>query len=469
MAQSPITSWRNRSPGDLSIELDEVVATPVEPAIAAGAGAFRQWSRTPLAARASMLRKAQAAIAARKEELARAISIETGKPLREALGEVGAVVAKFDLTIADAERYLRDEPVPDNPNPARVHHLPRGPAAVIGPFNFPIHLAHGGIVAHLIAGNTVIFKPSPLAAVVAGKYAAIMTESLPPGVFNLVQGGGAEGQALAVHPGIRSVVFTGSAAVGRQLAAAAAGDLGKDVALELGGKNALIVCRDADLQRAADAAAEGACLTAGQRCNATSRVIVEAPVAREFLDRFTRSIERFVPGDPLAETTLLGPLVSAASIARYEQMAAAVKVGEWIRPPRVLGEVGGKRGHYVSPAVVSFPSEAAEASGLHVEEAFAPIVAVYAARDLNDAVRIHNLAPYGLTASIFTASRATFAALGAELIVGNLYANLPTTGSPSTLPFGGLRDSGNRRPGGRGFVRFATDEQAVQEATGSLT
>jgi acyl-CoA reductase-like NAD-dependent aldehyde dehydrogenase len=288
-------------------------------------------------------------------------------------------------------------------------------------------------------------------------------------VFNLVQGGGAEGQALAVHPAVRSVVFTGSAEVGRKLAAATAGDLGKDVALELGGKNALIVCRDADLQRAADAVAEGACLTAGQRCNATSRVIVEAPAAREFIERFVRAIGKYVPGDPLAETTLLGPVISAAAVARYDAMSRAVAGGEWLVEPRRVSEVAGKRGHYVSPAVVSFGSAQAESSGLHVEEAFAPIVAIYTANDLADAVRIHNLAPYGLTAAIFTASRATFDALGDELTVGNLYANLPTTGSPSTLPFGGLRDSGNRHPGGRGFVRFTADEQAVQEAAGSLT
>jgi acyl-CoA reductase-like NAD-dependent aldehyde dehydrogenase len=149
-------------------------------------------------------------------------------------------------------------------------------------------------------------------------------------------------------------------------------------------------------------------------------------------------------------------------------MTGSMQRGEWMRPPHVAGEVNGRRGHYVEPAVVSFQSQSAEAVGLHVEEAFAPIVAVYEPRDVDDAVRIHNLAPYGLTASVFTASRATFDALGGELTVGNLYANLATTGSPSTLPFGGLRDSGNRRPGGRGFVRFTADEQAVQEAAGSL-
>jgi succinylglutamic semialdehyde dehydrogenase len=468
MSQTPIHSWRNCSPGDLSIELAEVTSTPVEPAVRAAADAFRVWSRLPMEERSSFLKRAQAAIAARKDELARGIALETGKPIREALGEVGAVVAKFDLTIADAERYLRDEPAPGNPNPARVRRLPRGPAAVIGPFNFPLHLAHGGLVAHLIAGNTVIFKPSPLAAVVAGQYAELMTQVFPPGVFNLVQGGGAEGQALAVHPAVRSVVFTGSATVGRQLAAATAGDLGKDVALELGGKNAVIVCRDADLQKAADAAAEGACLTAGQRCNATSRVIVEAPAVREFIELFVKSIGKFVPADPMRETTLLGPMISAAAVARYDATSRAVRRGEWLVEPKVVGEVNGKRGHYVAPAVVSFESTAADASGLHVEEAFAPIVAVYEAADVADAVRIHNLAPYGLTASIFTGSRDTFDAIGAELTVGNLYANLPTTGSPSTLPFGGLRDSGNRHPGGRGFVRFTADEQAVQEAAGSL-
>src|SRR5690606_35553103 len=163
---------------------------------------------------------------------------------------------------------LADES-PANLHPANVRRRPRGVTAVVGPFNFPIHLPHGQIVAHLIAGNPVVFKPSPLAANVCGRYGQILSAVLPRGVFNLVQWGGEAGKQLSAQPTVRSVAFTGSVPVGRHLAQMLAGDFSKDVAQELGGKNAALVCADADLAKAADAIAEAACLTAEQRCNAT--------------------------------------------------------------------------------------------------------------------------------------------------------------------------------------------------------
>ena len=226
-----------------------------------------------------------------KDELARGIALETGKPLTEALGEVGAVIAKIDLTIGDAERHLAERTESSGPHPAFVRQSARGPAVVIGPFNFPLHLGHGANVAHLLAGNPVIYKPSPLAANVAARYGELMAQAFPPGVFQVVQGGGAEGEALCIDPRVRAVCFTGSVPVGRALAEKLAGDFSKDLALELGGSNALIVCADADLDKAATAAAEGACLTAGQRCNATSRVIVERPVVAEFQRLIPRCLQ----------------------------------------------------------------------------------------------------------------------------------------------------------------------------------
>ncbi len=447
-----------RSPGDLSVVLPEVapgdVAAAVEGAVAAAGG----WARTPLPERIARLRVAQEALAAAKDELARGIARETGKPITEALGEVGAVVAKIDLTIADAERWLADETNLGGPHPALVRRRARGPAAVVGPFNFPLHLGHGANVAHLLAGNPVLFKPSPLAACVAALYGELMSPAFPPGVFQVVQGGGAESERLCLDPRVRSVCFTGSVPVGKALARALAEDFSKDLALELGGSNALLVCADADLEKAATAAAEGACLTAGQRCNATSRVIVERPVAAEFQRLFLEALAVFQPGDPLLPTTKLGPVISAAATARYARLLAETP-GEWLLRGAVVPEVAGKRGHYVRPAVVL-----REDDGATDEECFVPLVSLFIADDLDDAVRRQSATPFGLTASIFTRSEATFRALGERLAVGNLYANLPTTFSPSTLPFGGLRASGNGHPGGRGFIRFTTDEQAVQWA-----
>ncbi len=467
MTTLPTASWRNRSPGDLSIELPEVHATPVAPAVDSAKRSFLDWSRLTLKERADLLRTAQSNIAADKDELAKGIALETGKPLREAIGEVGAVIAKFDLTIADAERYLAIEQPADNPHPAWVRRIARGPAAVVGPFNFPIHLAHGAIVAHLIAGNTIVFKPSPLAANVAARYAQHMIAALPLGVFNLVQGGGEEGKAVCVHPDVRAVCFTGSVPVGKMLAKELAGDLGKDVALELGGKNAAIVCADADVPLAATAIADAACLTAGQRCNATSRVIVQKAVLQPFLDELARSIARYQPADPLLPETLLGPVISDPAYRRYTRFIEDRQV-EWLIPGCALGEASGKKGHYVRPAVALL-RDLHSTTPLMTEETFSPILVVIVADDDDHALSIANNSPYGLTASIFTRSSERFWNYADGLEVGNVYANLPTTFSPSTLPFGGLRDSGNGRPGGRAFVRFTTQEQAVQVAKDTLS
>ena len=220
--------------------------------------------------------------------------------------------------------------------------------------------------------------------------------------------------------------------------------------------NSLIVCADADLDNAAAAAAEGACLTAGQRCNATSRVIVEQGVAADFERKFFEALAAYQPGDPLLRTTKLGPLISAAAVSRYEKLCTEIG-GDWLLPGKIEPEIAGKRGHFARPAVVRRNDV-----GRDDVENFVPIVSLFIAADLDHALRIHHATPFGLTASVFTRSEAKFRALGEMLDVGNLYANLPTTFSPSTLPFGGLRDSGNGRPGGRGFIRFTTDEQTVQ-------
>ena len=461
-----MVTWRNQSPGDLSVELPEVHATPVEPAVERTVAAAGDWAATPIDRRIERLRACRAALESAKAELAMAIAAEVGKPLKECVGELGAVIAKFDLTFADADRWLRDEPVTDGPHPAMVRHRPRGPAAILGPFNFPIHLPHGQIVPHLLAGNTVLFKPSPVAANVCARYAALMAENLPPGVFGLVQGGADEGRAMCVHPAVRSIGFTGSVPAGKAIARAIAGDLSKDAALELGGKCAAIVCEDADLDRAAAMCAEAACLTAGQRCNATSRIIVDAKVQSAFLEKLLPALHAFTPGDPTKETTRLGPLVTAASLRRYQQLIDTDHAGGyWLKRGHVPASVEGKVGHYVEPAAILFEGRDAAQSAreLTCDEAFAPILSIIAiAGGAQALVEMHNSTPFGLTASVFTRSKPGFEQFADRLNVGNVYANLPTTFSPSTLPFGGWGDSGNGRPGGRGFLRFASAEQAVQ-------
>jgi acyl-CoA reductase-like NAD-dependent aldehyde dehydrogenase len=459
--------WKNSSPGDLDHLLPEVRATDVEAAVAIARDAAPHWAATPLADRIAALRASQSAIREKSEPLAFRIAEETGKPLTEARGELGAVVAKFDLTIADAEQFIADRPVTDGPHPALIRAKPRGPAAVIAPFNFPIHLGHGATVAYLLAGNPVLYKPSPLAAVTGAEYGALMAAHLPPGVFQIVQGWGETGHALCVHPDVRAVCFTGSIPVGTALAKELASDYSKSLALELGGKNASVVCADADLAQASADIATAGCLTAGQRCNATSLVFVHRSQMEDFLARLLAALALYRPGNPLAETTKMGPLISATAVDRYRRLTS-LDVGDWIRRKPVPDRIDGKRGHYVEPAVVLCKNfDRLAASPLARDESFCPILAVIPFDTDDEVIHLHNHSPFGLTASIFTADADRFTRIGNELRVGNLYQNLPTTFSPSTLPFGGHGISGNGKPGARGFIRFAAEEQAVQWRGGS--
>jgi len=435
-------AWRNRSPGDLSRELPEVTASNVFAGVNRSAKAFGDWKALSLEERKALLVQARDRLKAKMEELATLIALEVGKPLREARQEMGGVVAKFDLTFADADRFWAEESVKDGPHPALVRRLPRGPAAVIAPFNFPIHLGHGAALGYLLAGNTVLFKPSPLAANVGAAYATVMQEVLPEGVFELVQGWGSVGRSLCLHDKVRAVCFTGSVPVGRSLARDLGADYSKSLALELGGKNSFIVCADADLELAAEAAADGVGLTTGQRCNSTSRILVDRAVAQEFDRKLQASLQRYQPGDPLDEKTMLGPLVSAKAVARYQHLTGQGPVD----------------GYFVKPVVQRIEEGAYQIE----EEAFCPVATLETFGDLAAVVARHESSSWGLTASLFTKSEQTFRMLGDQLSVGNLYHNLPTTFSPSTLPFGGVRASGNGKPGARGFIRWAADEQAMQ-------
>lgn len=449
-------TWQNASPGDLDTLLEPVTTTDLDAAVQKSVKAFAEWRVTSLEERIAALKQCREKIKSSEDELARLIALEMGKPLAEAKLEVAAVLGKFDFAFADAHEVIADRAVTDGPHPALIRHRGRGPAAVIAPFNFPIHLGHGAAVAYLLAGNTVLFKPSPVTANVGATYAALMQEALPPGVFELVQGWGSVGRALCIHPAVRSVCFTGSVPVGTALAKELASDYSKSLALELGGRNALIVWDNADLAEAAKAAADGLCLTTGQRCNASTRILLNSEIEKPFVELLLESLKRYQPGNPLDANTTLGPLATKAAYNRYERLIATK--GDWLLEGEALDECTGQRGYYVRPAILKTEDSAPFGS----DEVFAPIATIETFDTIKQAVALQASTPYGLTASIFTSSAYIFRKLGEQLDVGNLYQNLPTTFSPSALPFGGLRNSGNGKPGGRGFIRFAGDEQSVQ-------
>lgn len=358
------------------------------------------------------------------------------------------MIGKVDLTLGEGMRYTEDRALPELPG--EIRYRPHGVIAVIGPFNFPGHLPNGQILPALALGNTVVHKPSERTPSAATWMARCFQEAgLPPGVFNVAQGDGAAGGALATHRDVDGVMFTGSVAVGRRLLASQGARIDRVIALELGGKNASLVLDDCDLERTARALAFSGYVTAGQRCSATSRVLVTRQVAPALIDRLTRIAEGLRVGYPLADDVFMGPVISAES---RERMLSALQSAEQhgyrtlVRGAPV--EVPGRTGFYVRPALHLAEDARTDAPGYTDSELFAPALAVHVVQDLDEALSIANDTWSGLTAGVFTASRDAFERAAEELRVGVLHWNRATAGASGRLPFGGIRDSGNHRPAG---------------------
>lgn len=432
------------SPADLD---DRVGTFPVsiahvDAAIDAARAAQPAWARTPLSDRIAHVRRFGQEIAKRAEALVSLLGREIGKPTWEAKTEVAALAAKIDITVNEGLSLVRDVTVDAK---LSYRFRPHGVLAVLGPFNFPLHLPHGHIVPALLTGNTVVFKPSDLAPACALVYAeAALAAGLPAGVLNVVQGRGPTGARLSSHERIDGVLFTGSQAVGIAIAQANVTRPGRMLALELGGKNAALVLADAPFEKAVHDVLWGACVTAGQRCTATSRVIVERPIAERFVEELARRARRLRIGHPTSPDIFSGPLVSEAALAKFragqERAAAEAEV--------VLASTDltpGPRGYYVTPAIhrVRAPDPA---SRYQHEELFGPDLAVHVVDDLAAACAIANDSEYGLAASVFTAREETFEEAAGRLRVGCVNWNAPTAGSSSRLPFGGVGASGNHRP-----------------------
>jgi succinylglutamic semialdehyde dehydrogenase len=308
-------------------------------------------------------------------------------------------------------------------------------AAVLGPFNFPGHLPNGQLVPALLAGNCVLFKPSDKGVATAALMARCFHEAgFPPGSFNLVQGGVEVAEHLVAHPGLDALLFTGSVPVGRRILAATAHRPGLLVALELGGKNASLVLDDADLERTVREVAFSGFATAGQRCTATSRVIATRGIAGPLAEGLARAARAARVGHPAEAGVFCGPVITGATRAHLlEAQRRAVAAGFQ---------------HYVQPAVHLAPAGVHHLPGYTDTELFAPDLAVLVVEDLEQAVAVANASPFGLSAAVFTSDRAAFERCADELEVGVLHWNRSSAGASGRLPFGGIKASGNHRPGG---------------------
>jgi succinylglutamic semialdehyde dehydrogenase len=446
----------DRSPADVTqvLGLYPHGVSQVVRAVAAAREAQPAFARWTADRRVALVRAIAAAVQARAEDLARAIALDVGKPLWEARTEVAATVAKAGVTVEEGLALVRWFAPPGTPPgslpAAECRFRPLGVLAVLGPFNFPVHLPNGHILPALATGNTVVFKPSEVAPHAAEVYARCLQEAgVPPGVFNLVQGGPAEGAALCVQEGVDGVLFTGSSGVGQAILRANLGQT-RLLALEMGGKNAAIVLEDADLDKAVHDAAYSAFISAGQRCTAASRAIVVGSTVRAdaFAARVAALARRLIVGHPLDEGVFMGPLASEPALHKFEAGLAHARAQPGVA--RILAAARlsprGLTGCYVSPAVHRVLQRSG--SAYETEELFGPDLAVYHASSLEEACAIANGTPYGLAASVHTADPARFERCLSLLECGVVNHNAPTVGASGRLPFGGLKRSGNHRPAG---------------------
>jgi acyl-CoA reductase-like NAD-dependent aldehyde dehydrogenase len=425
--------------------VDACGAAEVEAAVASARRAFEEdWRDRPVRERAQLLRTVAERIRDQADELAELECRENGKPRRDARQfDVNFAHATFDY-FAGISVALHGEVVPQGPIEAHVVREPYGVVGAILPFNWPpIHFAAKCAPA-LAAGNTVVVKPGEQAPLTVLRLVEIANEVLPPGVINAVTGIEA-GVALAAHPGLGRLTFTGASATGRKVMAAAAQTLTPPT-MELGGKNALLVFPDADLDVALAGAIEGMFFNQGEACTATSRLLVHEDVHDAFLERFTQAAMRLVVGDGLDEATDLGPMVDARQQQRVlDYIEAGVAEGaRLVAQGEVPADERLRGGFFVAPTVFA---DVRPDMRIAQEEIFGPVVCFMRFSTENEAVEIANGTPYGLTAAVFTRDGDRARRLARRLEAGMVFVNNYFRASLLGSPFGGVKDSGFGREG----------------------
>lgn len=452
-------SWSVISPGDYKDSIIDINATfeHIDAAVESAARGFKQWKRSSLEERVARLRRLQEIYLERKEEMAEVISRETGKPLWETMGEAGALAGKINITIEKSLELIKEKKV-ENALPGVdgfIRFKPRGVMLVVGPFNFPAHLPNGHIVPALLAGNSIVFKPSEKTPATAQLMAeCIHAAGFPAGVFNMVQGAVEVSKRLTKHDGVDGVLFTGSYDVGLQIKEQTLNQYWKLLALEMGGKNSAIVWSDAEIEKAIYENLIGSFLSAGQRCSCTSKIVVHDSVYDEFVSRFHSAAKKIAVGH-WKEKVFMGPVIDKRSLDNFVKFQEiGVREGnEALMRGKPLDV--GFEGNYVSPSI-HLVSSMDPKSIYQNTEIFSPNVAIYKTSDLEEAIDIVNVSGFGLVASIFSKSRENYEKVLMDAKVGLVNWNRTTNGASSQLPFGGMGKSGNDRPSAHFALNYCT-------------
>ncbi|HYG27870.1 MAG TPA: aldehyde dehydrogenase family protein [Caulobacteraceae bacterium] len=423
----------------------------LDQAVAAARAAFPAWAATPLAERQAMILRVRDVMVENQEEIARIIVAEQGKPYAGGLGETASLVRWSEAVAAMA----LDPVVVEDTAKARIvaHRVPLGVVGAITPWNYPIVQAFWKILPGLVAGNTIVLKPSPLTPLSTLRAGELLSEILPPGVLNVISGSDRLGPWLTEHPGIDKISFTGSTATGRRVMASASATL-KRLTLELGGNDPAIVLPDADVGAIVEPLFRGAFRNAGQICAATKRIYVHDSLYDAFRDAFAARVARAVVGPGDQQGVEIGPVQNRAQYERVLALIADCKTQGYSIVTG--GEALDGPGYFISPAVIDNPPDTAR---IVVEEQFGPVVPLMRYSDVDDAVRRANDTDYGLGGSIWSADPIKAAEIGARLDCGTVWVNTTQQLSPDA-PFGGHKQSGigveNGLPGLHAYTQFQT-------------
>ena len=428
-------------PSEVVAEGNSAVHADVDDAIDAAAGALGGWAATPIHSRGAVLAAAAAIVDLNAEQWGLELAAEEGKTRLEGVGEVRRAAQILRYYAAEGDRVAGELfASPRAGEQILVTRKPVGVVAVITPFNFPIAIPAWKIAPALAYGNTVVWKPASSVPLLAMRLAQALTEAgLPPGVLNLVVGNAAVGDALVNHDGVAAITFTGSTGVGRRIAATAAAR-GVPVQAEMGGKNAAVVLDDADVDLALEQVMSGTFRSTGQKCTATSRLIVTDGIAERFLDALVRRADALVVGDPTEDGTQMGPVIADSA---QSSIIAGIDLA-CTQGATVLAGGGGysdgplAEGYFVAPTIVGLEGPAE----IWAEELFGPVLAVRRACDAEEAFALANDSEFGLSAAVFTQDLTRALQAMEQIDVGVLHINSESAGADPHVPFGGAKKSG---------------------------
>jgi aldehyde dehydrogenase (NAD+) len=460
-------SSRNRNPSNLADivgDFAQADQAQAQAAVAAASEAFQSWSVSPIQQRFDILDAVGTELLARREELGTLLAREEGKTRPEGVGEVVRAGQIFKFFAGECVRLTGDKLTSTRPGlDVEITRHPVGVIALITPWNFPIAIPAWKIAPALAYGNTVVFKPAELAPASAWMVAdCLQRAGIPPGVFNLVMGqGSVVGEVFVTHPAVRAISFTGSVATGRAIAAKAVARMAK-FQLEMGGKNPLVVVDDADLATAVNVATQGSYYSTGQRCTASSRLIVTDGIHDRFVSALIDKLKTLRVDDALKPGTDIGPVVDQSQLhidLKY------IQVGQSEGARLVLGGEQLERqtkGYYLSPALFV---DAKPAMRIAREEIFGPVACVIRARDYEQALSMANDTEFGLSAGIVTTSLKFASHFKRHAQAGMVMVNAPTAGVDYHVPFGGAKGSSyGAREQGRYAVEFFTTVKTAYTA-----